>query len=324
MTDNVQRLRSALSDRYRIERELGQGGMATVYLAPELRLERQVAIKVMRPDLAPDRRRTVHARDQDSRPAQHANVVAWSTPAKTTARVLRAPFVDGEPPGPASPEGPLQVPPVRSRPRWPPRSICHRHGIVHRDIKPENVMLHDGRLVADFGIALAISSAGATRMTGPAVARHAALHVARAGHGRARDYRALRRLRPRRGAHEMLVGEPPFTGPTAQAIIAKVLTEEPRPPTGAAEDGAPALEHAVLTALAKVPADRFGSAAEFAAALTAQGAAAEASRGPRPGPPALALAGVALGALILGAEESVRSSRAAAARAGRRLAPPSR
>ena len=150
---------------------------------------------------------------------------------------------------------------------------AHRHGVIHRDIKPENVLLHDGAaLVADFGIALAISSAGGSRMTETGMSLGTPHYMS------PEQAMGEREITVRSDVYalgvvtyEMLVGEPPFTGPTAQAVIAKVLTDEPGPPTGQRKTVPPAVEAAVLTALAKLPADRFGSATEFAAALAAQG-----------------------------------------------------
>ncbi|MEO6058257.1 MAG: protein kinase, partial [Gemmatimonadales bacterium] len=151
---------------------------------------------------------------------------------------------------------------------------AHRHGVIHRDIKPENVLLHDGSaLVADFGIALAISSAGGGRRmteTGMSLGTPHYMSPEQAMGERAitarSDVYALGAM-----TYEMLVGEPPFTGPTAQAIVAKVLTAEPAGLVAQRRSVPPAVEDAVLTALAKLPADRFGSAAEFAAALKGEG-----------------------------------------------------
>jgi serine/threonine-protein kinase len=178
---------------------------------------------------------------------------------------------------------------------------AHRHGVIHRDIKPENVLLHDGSaLVADFGIALAISTAGGTRMTETGMSLGTPHYMS------PEQAMGEREITARSDVYalgvvtyEMLVGEPPFTGPTAQAIIAKVLTDEPRPPTRQRKTVPPAIEAAVLTALAKLPADRFASAAEFAAALTAPSL-------PTPARPAVqrsrvGLAALALGALVVGA-----------------------
>ena len=147
---------------------------------------------------------------------------------------------------------------------------AHRRGVIHRDIKPENILLHDGRaLVADFGIALAASKAGGSRMTetgmslgtphymSPEQAMGEREITARS------DVYALGCV-----AYEMLTGEPPFTGTTAQAIVARVVTETPRPMVPQRHTIPPSVEAAVLTALEKLPADRFATAAEFADALT--------------------------------------------------------
>ena len=146
---------------------------------------------------------------------------------------------------------------------------AHRHGVIHRDIKPENVMLHDGSaLVADFGIALAVSSAGGSRMTETGMSLGTPHYMSPEQAMGEREITARSDVYAL-GAmtYEMLLGEPPFTGPTAQAIVAKVMTEEPPPTDAAAASIPPDVEDAVLTALEKLPADRFGTAAEFAAAL---------------------------------------------------------
>ncbi|HXV90658.1 MAG TPA: protein kinase, partial [Gemmatimonadales bacterium] len=173
---------------------------------------------------------------------------------------------------------------------------AHRHGVVHRDIKPENILLHDGSaLVADFGIALAVSrSDGGTRMTETGMSLGTPHYMSPEQAMGEReitsksDVYALGCV-----LYEMLTGEPPFTGPTAQAIIARVMTEEPRSLTLQRKTIPPHVEAAVQAALAKLPADRFGSAAEFAAALGTPGmvlpggrsaavtAAAAAARAPR-------------------------------------------
>jgi serine/threonine-protein kinase len=147
---------------------------------------------------------------------------------------------------------------------------AHRHGVIHRDIKPENVMLHDGSaLVADFGIALAVSSAGGgSRMTETGMSLGTPHYMSPEQAMGEREITARSDVYAL-GAmtYEMLVGEPPFTGPTAQAIVAKVLTAEPAGLAAQRRSVPPAVEEAVLTALAKLPADRFATAAEFAAAL---------------------------------------------------------
>ena len=150
---------------------------------------------------------------------------------------------------------------------------AHRHNVIHRDIKPENVLLHDGRaLVADFGIALAASHAGGSRMTETGMSLGTPHYMSpEQAMGAAGDHRALRHLLPRGDDYEMLVGEPPISGPTAQAIVARVMTETPAPPSRHRDTVPETVDDAVLTALAKFPADRFATAAEFAAVLTGDG-----------------------------------------------------
>ncbi|MGH7704117.1 MAG: protein kinase domain-containing protein, partial [Gemmatimonadales bacterium] len=146
---------------------------------------------------------------------------------------------------------------------------AHRHGVIHRDIKPENILLHDGSaLVADFGIALAVSQAGGTRMT------ETGLSLGTPHYMSPEQAMGEREITARSDVYalgcvtyEMLTGEPPFTGPTVQTIIAKMMTERPIPPSKVRDTVPEPVEEAVLTALAKLPADRWRSAAEFAAAL---------------------------------------------------------
>ncbi|MGH7693495.1 MAG: protein kinase domain-containing protein, partial [Gemmatimonadaceae bacterium] len=146
---------------------------------------------------------------------------------------------------------------------------AHRQGVIHRDIKPENILLHDGHaLVADFGIALAASKAGGARMT------ETGMSIGSPQYMSPEQAMGDREITPRSDVYalgcvtyEMLVGAPPFNGPTAQAVVAKMLTAEPEPPSTARKTIPAHVEAAVLQALEKVPADRFGSAAEFAAAL---------------------------------------------------------
>jgi Tol biopolymer transport system component len=296
-----------LADRYRIERELGQGGMATVYLARDLRHERQVAIKVLRPDLAAVIGAERFLREiKTIAHLQHPHILGLIDSGEVAGTAYYVmPFVEGE-----SLRERLRREkqlPVADAVRIATEiaaalGYAHRHGVIHRDIKPENVLLHDGAaLVTDFGIALAISTAGGTRMTETGMSLGTPHYMS------PEQAMGEREITARSDVYalgvvtyEMLVGEPPFTGPTAQAVIAKVLTDEPRPPTGQRKTVPPAIEAAVLTALAKLPADRFGSAAEFAAALVAQGPPPKASRASA-GPSRLTLAAIALGALIIGA-----------------------
>ncbi len=307
MTDAAQRLRAAITDRYRIERELGQGGMATVYLAVDLRHDRRVAIKVLRPDLSAVIGAERFIREiKTIAHLQHPHILGLIDSGEVDGTAYYVmPFVDGE-----SLRDRLRREkqlPVADAVRIATEiaaalGYAHRQGVIHRDIKPENILLHDGSaLVADFGIALALSSAGGTRMTETGLSLGTPHYMSpeqamgeREITGRS-DIYSLGVV-----TYEMLVGEPPFVGPTAQAVIARVMSDEPRPLTGQRKTVSSAVEAAVFTALAKVPADRFGSAAEFAAALTAQASP------PRPAhasarPSRAALAAVALGALVVGA-----------------------
>ncbi|HYC32251.1 MAG TPA: protein kinase [Gemmatimonadales bacterium] len=306
LTDAVQRLSSALADRYRIEHELGQGGMATVYLAHDLRHERPVAIKVLRPDLAAVIGAARFLREiKTIAHLQHPHILGLIDSGEIAGTAWYVmPFVEGESLRERlrrEKQLPVSEAVRIAREIASALDYAHRHGVIHRDIKPENVLLHDGSaLVADFGIALAVSQAGGSRMTETGMSLGTPHYMS------PEQAMGEREITARSDVYavgvltyEMLVGEPPFTGPTAQAIIAKVLTDDPRPPTDQRKTVPPNIEAAVLTALAKLPADRFGSAAEFAAALTGPAPPPKVSRAARPS--RLALAAVALGALALGA-----------------------
>ena len=279
--------------------------MATVYLAHDLRHERRVAIKVLRPDLAAVIGAQRFLREiKTIAHLQHPHILGLIDSGEVGGTAYYVmPFIEGE-----SLRDRLRREkqlPVADAVRIAAEvasalGYAHRHGVIHRDIKPENVLLHDGSaLVADFGIALAISTASDTRMTETGMSLGTPHYMS------PEQAMGEREITVRSDVYglgvvtyEMLVGEPPFTGPTAQAIIAKVLADEPRPPAEQRRTVPPAVEAAVLTALAKLPADRFGSAAEFAAALTAP---APPTRRLSARPSRLVLAAVALGALALGA-----------------------
>ena len=268
------RLAAALADRYRLERELGQGGMATVYLAYDLKHERKVAIKVLRPELAAVIGAERFLREiKTIATLQHPHILGLidSGEVQGTAYYVM-PYVEGE-----SLRDRLtreKQLPIAEAVRLATEvagalDYAHRHGIIHRDIKPENVLLHDGSaLVADFGIALAVSKTGGARMTETGMSLGTPHYMSPEQAMGEREITARSDVYAL-GAmtYEMLAGEPPFTGPTAQAILAKVMTEKPSGIV-ARRDRVPShIEDAVLTALEKLPADRFATAAEFAAAL---------------------------------------------------------
>jgi len=273
------RLAAALADRYRIERELGAGGMATVYLADDIKHSRKVAVKVLRPELAAvigaerflsEIRTTANL--------QHPHILPLHDSGDADGLLFYVmPYVEGE-----------SLRDRLNRERQlavgdAVRITCevgsaldyaHRHGVIHRDIKPENVLLHDGRaLVADFGIALAASKAGgSTRMTETGMSLGTPHYMSPEQAMGERDITARSDVYALGAiAYEMLTGEPPFTGPSAQAIIARVVTEHPRSLSSQRHTIPEHVEAAVLTALEKLPADRFATAADFVAALGSAG-----------------------------------------------------
>ena len=267
MTDALSRLTTALADRYRIERELGAGGMATVYLAHDVRHDRKVALKVLRPELSAILGAARFLTEiKTTANLQHPHILALHDSGQAESFLFYVmPYVEGE-----SLRDRLNREkqlPIADAVRIATEAAgaldyAHRHGVVHRDIKPENILLHDGRaLVADFGIALAASSAGG-RMTetGMSLGTPTYMSPEQAMGERTLDARtdvyALGCV-----LYEMLTGEPPFSGPTAQSIVAKVMTEKPAPPSRMRDTIPEHVEATVLAALNKLPADRFASAA---------------------------------------------------------------
>jgi eukaryotic-like serine/threonine-protein kinase len=266
-------LQAALADRYLIERELGHGGMATVYLARDLRHGRAVALKVLRPDLA-----AVLGADRFLREIsltaqlQHPHILTLIDSGEAAAFLYYVmPYVEGESLRERlQHEGQLPVEEVLRIAQAVASALdfAHAHGVIHRDIKPENILLHQGEaMVADFGIALAVSSAGRERLT------ETGLSLGTPAYMSPEQASATPRLDGRSDqyslacvVYEMLAGEPPYTGPNAQAIIAKRMSE-PVPHLRTLRPVPLGLEAAVNRALAKAPADRFSSTGEFAAAL---------------------------------------------------------
>jgi serine/threonine-protein kinase len=273
------RLTTALADRYRIEREIGQGGMATVYLAEDLKHKRHVALKVLKPELAAvigaDR---FLAEITTTANLQHPHILPLHDSGTVNGTVFYVmPFVEGESlRDRLSREKQLPIADAVRIAREIAGALdyAHRHGVIHRDIKPENILLHDGRaVVADFGIALAASRTdGGNRMTETGMSLGTPHYMSpeqamgeRDLDGRT-DVYALGCV-----LYEMLTGEPPFTGPSAQAIVAKVMGSEPERVTTLRKTVPEYVEDAVLTALEKVPADRFATAGAMSSALDGTG-----------------------------------------------------
>ncbi len=273
MSDVAAPFAQALRDRYVVERELGRGGMATVYLARDLKHDRPVALKVLHPELglslgAERFEREIRLAAQ----LQHPHILPLFDSGEAQGRLwYTMPYVEGESLRERlRREGPLPLSEALRIAREVALALdyAHRHGVIHRDIKPENILLSEGQaLVADFGVARALSGAGGERLTETGLALGTAAYMSpeqaagqRALDGRSDIYSLGCVL------YEMLAGEPPFTGPTPQAVIAKRFTE-PVPHLGAVRDVPPALEQVLARALARTPADRFGSAAEFGTAL---------------------------------------------------------
>jgi Tfp pilus assembly protein PilF len=275
MTDLSDRLKSALADRYTIERELGSGGMATVYLAQDLKHDRKVAVKVFRPELA-----TVLGTERFFREIKitanlnHPHILALLDSGEADGFLYYVmPLVEGDS--------------LRSRLNHEKQlsvdvavniagqvasalSYAHSHDIVHRDIKPENILFQAGEVVvADFGIALAVDSAGGTRLT------ETGLSLGTPAYMSPEQATGVRDIDGRSDVYslgcvlyEMLAGEPPYSAPTRQAVIAKKLSEPLPRVSVVRETVSPGVEQVLLKALAKNRVDRLATPEEFSKALT--------------------------------------------------------
>jgi len=274
MTDRSQ-LTDALAGHYRIVRELGAGGMAVVFLAHDLKHDRQVAIKALRPELAAVLGAERFLREiTTTAQLQHPNILPLFDSGSANGLLYYVmPYVEGETlRARLDRETQLGVTEAVRIATEVAEALqyAHDHGVVHRDIKPENILLHAGRpMVADFGIALAVSAAGGGRMTetGLTVGTPHYMSPEQATGEKAITSRSdIYSL----GAvlYEMLAGTPPHTGANAQQLIMKIVTEEAAPIETVRKAVPPHVAAAVAQALEKLPADRFATAAEFATALT--------------------------------------------------------
>jgi serine/threonine-protein kinase len=278
MSATPERLAAALADRYRVERELGQGGMATVYLAEDLKHDRKVALKVLKPELA-----AVLGADRfvveikTTAALQHPHILPLFDSGTADGFLYYVmPFIDGETlRSKLDRETQLGVDEAVRIASDVASALdyAHRSGIIHRDIKPENILLHDGRpMVADFGIALAVSAAAGGRMT------ETGLSLGTPHYMSPEQATAEKDLTNRSDIYslgsvlyEMLTGSPPHVGSSAQQIIMKIVTDEARPVTELRRSVPPNVAAALAKALEKLPADRFASAKEFGEALANPG-----------------------------------------------------
>ncbi len=273
--DAVAQLTAALAGRYAVDHEIGRGGMATVYLARDVRHNRKVALKVLDPELgAVLGVERFLSEIQVTANLQHPNLLPLFDSGEADGLLFYVmPFIEGE-----------SLRAVLQREKQLPideaihiavsiasaLDYAHRRGVIHRDLKPENILMHDGQpLVADFGIALAVSNAGGHRITQTGLSLGTPHYMSPEQATGDRDIDGRTDIYSLGAVtYEMLTGEPPHDGKTSQAIIAKVITDRPRS-IRLSRDTVPVyVEAAVERALAKLPADRFHSAHEFADAVS--------------------------------------------------------
>ncbi len=282
MADSLDRLKTALADRYTIVEEVGAGGMATVYLAEDLKHHRKVAVKVLRPDLAAALGPERFLREIEiAANLTHPHIVPLYDSGEAEGFLYYVmPYVEGE-----------SLRDRLNREKQLPihdalkiagevadaLGSAHRHDVIHRDIKPENVLLEEGHaVVADFGIARAVDAAGGTKLTETGIALGTPHYMSPEQatgsadlDGRSDIYSLACMV------YEMLVGEPPYVGSTAQVVIAKRFSD-PVPSARRLRDSIPAsVDSAIKRALAKAPTDRFTDMREFATSLAAKQAEVE-------------------------------------------------
>jgi len=273
MTEVMAKLSAALADRYTIERELGEGGMAIVYLAKDLKHNRKVAIKVFKPEVAEQmgkERFLLEIETAASLNHPHILTVHDSGAAEGLLYYVM-PFVDGESlrdridrEKQLPIEDTIQIAQEVSN----ALSYAHAQGVVHRDIKPENILMYSGHaVIADFGIAKAVSEAGRERLTSTGMAVGTPTYMSpEQASGEDVDSRsdiyAVGCL-----VYEMFVGEPPFTGSTVSAIVSQHVAAPPPSASLSRSTVNEGVSQAIMKAMAKTPADRYSKASDFAAAL---------------------------------------------------------
>ncbi len=321
MSDVTARLKAALEGRYEVEREIGEGGMATVYLARDLRHNRSVALKVLKPELAAvvGAERFL-AEIETTANLQHPHILPLFDSGEADGFLFYVmPFVEGETLRERiERERQLPVDEAVGIATSVARALQHAHdrGVIHRDIKPANILMQDGQpVVSDFGIALAVGSAGGTRLTETGLSVGTPYYMSpeqATGDqqlGPASDIYALGSV-----LYELLTGDPPYVGSTAQAVLGKIIQGAPVSATEVRRSVPPNVDGALRRALEKLPADRFTGGEQFAQAMADStfryGDVASRATTSSAGPwkilaGVLAVASVALGAAL--AQQSTRS-----------------
>ena len=308
MSDLLDRLKTALADRYAIEQELGAGGMATVYLAEDIKHHRNVAVKVMRPELAASIGGDRFLREIEiAAQLNHPHILPLYDSGEDDGFLYYVmPVVEDSLRSRLTREHQLPIEDALAITRQVAAALdyAHRHGVVHRDIKPENILVHEGEaMVADFGIARAVNTAGGDRLTATGLAMGTPQYMSpeQAGGGTKdvdgrSDIYSLGCV-----LYEMLAGQPPFTGPTVESVLQQHRAAPPPSVQHTRSNVPDNVWRVVERTLQKTPADRFGSAGQLAEALTAVGpavhAVAGAVRGKLPGR-VFAYAAIGLLALI--------------------------
>jgi Tol biopolymer transport system component len=318
MNNPSDRLAAALADRYRIERELGAGGMATVYLAEDLKHDRKVAIKVLKPELAAvlgAERFVVEIKTTAAMSHPHILPLFDSGTADGFLFYVM-PYIQGETiREKLNRETQFGVDEAVRIAREVADALdyAHRHGVIHRDIKPENLLLHDGRaMVMDFGIALAVSAAAGGRMTETGLSLGTPHYMSPEQATAEKEITARSDIYSLASVlYEMLAGQPPHVGGAAQQVIMKIITEQAQPVSAIRKSVPANVDAALAKALEKLPADRFESAKAFAEALANAAFRTDTAAGGAQGEPrgrnrllltaaglALLAGGVALGAAL--------------------------
>ena len=274
MSERIQELNEALGDRYRVEREVGAGGMATVYLAQDLKHDRQVAVKVLHPEVSSSVGHERFLREiKISASLNHPHILTLIDSGQVgDVLYYVVPYVEGETlKQRIERDGRMELEEAVRLIGQITAAVdyAHEQGVLHRDIKPENILIHRGEaMVSDFGIAVGLDAAKTGRLTATGTSLGTPFYMSPeqiesdAELDVRSDIYAIGCV-----AHEMLAGEPPFTGPSTQVVLAKILTADPAPLSEVREDVSAEASEVIVKALARAPEERFATAGEFGAAL---------------------------------------------------------